>query len=286
MALVLTKRHPLFGAEIAGVDTGKPVSDAAFSEIRAAFEEYSLVVLRGQTLDDDSQVAFSRRFGPLETTVKANPAGGSYFARQSNLDINSGEVIPSSDKRMIYQKANYFWHTDSSFKRIPSLCSLLSGRIVPPTGGDTEFATMRAAYAELPEPMKRRIDGLVAEHSFVYSRGLIDPNVLTDEEKAETPPVRQAVVRTNPVNGRKSLYLGAHASHIVGWPVEEGRALLKELTDFATQPRFCYAHKWRQGDLVIWDNRCLLHRATAYDGAAHKRLMQRTTVAGDAPTVS
>jgi len=285
MTLTLRRLHPLFGVEIIGVDTGQPMTDATFSDVRAAFEEYSLVVFRDQTLDDESQVAFSQRFGPLETTVKANPAGGSYFARQSNLDIKSGDVIPANDKRMIYQKANYFWHTDSSFKPIPSLCSLLSGRIVPPAGGDTEFASMRAAYAELPEALKRRVDGLVAEHSFVYSRGLIDPSVLTDEEKAETPPVRQALVRTNPVNGRKSLYLGAHASHIIGWPIEEGRALLKELTEFTTQPRFCYAHKWRQGDLVVWDNRCLLHRATAYDGKAHKRLMQRTTVAGDAPTV-
>lgn len=286
MALTLRKLNPLFGAEIAGVDTAKPLSDAAFAEIRAAFEEYSLLVFRDQALDDGTQVAFSRRFGPLETTVKANPAGGSYFARQSNLDIRTGAVIPAEDRRMIYQKGNYLWHTDSSFKPIPALCSLLSGRVVPPEGGDTEFASLRAAYAELPEATRRRIDGLVAEHSFAYSRGLIDPGLLTSEEKAETPPVRQALVRTNPVNGRRGLYLGAHASHIVGMPVEEGRALLRELTDFATQPRFCHVHHWRQGDLVVWDNRCLLHRATAYDAVRYKRLMQRTTVAGDAPTVA
>lgn len=286
MAAKVRKLHPLFGAEIGGVDTGAPMDDATFAEIRAAFEEHSLLVFRDQSLDDEAQVAFSRRFGPLETTIKANPAGGSYFARQSNLDIRTGEVIPPDDHRMVYQKANYMWHTDSSFKPIPSLCSLLSGRIVPPEGGDTEFATMRAAYEALPEPMKRRIDGLVAEHSFVYSRGLIDPHVLSEAEKAETPPVRQALVRANPVNGRKNLYLGAHASHIAGWPVDEGRALLKELTEFTTQPCFCYAHKWRAGDLVVWDNRCLLHRATAYDTVRYKRLMQRTTVAGDAPTVA
>ncbi len=286
MTLTLRALHPRFGAEVIGVDTGRPVDDATFAEIRAAFEAYSLLVFRDQTLADDTQVAFSRRFGPLETTVKANPAGGSYFARQSNLDIATGAVIPPEDRRMVYQKANYLWHTDSSFKRIPALCSLLSGRIVPPEGGDTEFATMRAAYADLPEAMKRRIDGLVAEHSFAYSRGLIDPNVLTAEQKAETPPVGQALVRTNPVNGRKNLYLGAHASHIVGWAVEEGRALLKALTDFTTQEHFCHAHRWRAGDLVLWDNRCLLHRATAYDTVRYKRLMQRTTVAGDAPTVA
>lgn len=286
MALTVRGLHPLFGAEIVGIDTGAPMSDATFAEIRAAFEEHSLLVFRDQSLDDETQVAFSRRFGPLETTVKANPAGGSYFARQSNLDIRTGGVIPPEDRRMIYQKGNYLWHTDSSFKRVPALCSLLSGRIVPADGGDTEFAAMRAAYAALPEATRRRIDGLVAEHSFAYSRGLIDPTVLSDEEKAEAPPVRQALVRTNPVNGRKSLYIGAHASHIVGWPDEEGRALLKELTGFATQKRFCHAHKWRERDLVVWDNRCLLHRATPYDGVRHQRLMPRTTVAGDAPTAS
>ena len=284
MTLDVRPLQPLFGAEIAGVDAAR-IDDATFAEIRAVFEERSLVVLRNQTLDDDSQIAFSRRFGPLETTVKANPAGGSYFARQSNLDIRTGDVIPTQDKRMIYQKGNYLWHTDSSFKPVPALCSLLSGRVVPPEGGDTEFASMRAAYAELPEGMRRRIEGLVAEHSLVYSRGLIDPTVLTEEEKAELPPVRQVLVRTNPVNSRKSIYVSAHASHIIGWPVDEGRSLLKELTEFATQPKFCFAHHWRQGDLVIWDNRCLLHRATPYDTVRHKRLMQRTTVAGDGPTV-
>jgi alpha-ketoglutarate-dependent 2,4-dichlorophenoxyacetate dioxygenase len=285
MTLGLRKLHPLFGVEITGVDVGCLADDGTFAEIRASFEEYSLVLFRDQDLDDEKQVAFSRRFGPLETTVKANPAGGSYFARQSNLDIRSGAVIPPEDRRMIYQKGNYLWHTDSSFKPVPALCSLLSGRIVPPEGGDTEFANMRAAYAALPEAMKRRVEGLIAEHSLVYSRSLVDPTVLTEEEKAEVPPVRQAVVRVNPVNGRKSLYLGAHASHIVGWPVDEGRALLKELTDFTTQKRFCHAHQWRQGDLVIWDNRCLLHRATPYDNVRHQRLMQRTTVAGEGPTV-
>jgi alpha-ketoglutarate-dependent 2,4-dichlorophenoxyacetate dioxygenase len=283
MTLGIRSLHPLFGAEITGIDVSR-LADGIFPEIRAAFEEYSLILFRAQDLDDEKQVAFSRRFGPLETTVKANPAGGSYFARQSNLDINTGDVIPAEDRRMIYQKGNYFWHTDSSFKPIPALCSLLSGRIVPPIGGDTDFANMRAAYAELPEAMKRRIDGLVAEHSLVYSRSLIDPTILTKEEKAEVPPVRQALVRINPVNGRKSLYVSAHASHIVGWPVDEGRALLKELTEFTTQPKFCHAHQWRQGDIIIWDNRCLLHRATPYDNVRHQRLMQRTTVAGDAPT--
>ena len=284
MALTITKLHPLFGAEIGGVDTGRPMDDAMFGAIRAALDDYSLLVFHDQTLDDGSQVAFSERFGPLEKTISANAAGGTHFARQSNIDIDTGAVIPPEDRRMIYQKGNMLWHTDSSFKPVPSLCSLLSARVVPETGGDTDFASARAAYDALPDATKARIEGLVAEHSLAYSRGLIGPDVLTEAQKNEVPPVRQAVVRANPANGRKAIYAGSHASHIVGWPAEEGRALLRELNDFITQPRFCYTFRWRAGDLVIWDNRCLLHRATPYDGTRYKRLMQRTTVAGDGPT--
>jgi len=284
VAIAITPLHPLFGAEIGGVDLCAPLDDATFGAIRGALDEYSLLVFHDQALDDARQVAFSERFGPLETTISANAAGGSHFARQSNLDIDTGAVIPPDDRRMIYQKGNMLWHTDSSFKPVPSLCSLLSGRVVPPEGGNTDFATARAAYAALPEAIKQRIDGLVAEHSLAYSRGLIGPDVLSAAQRVEVPAVRQAVVRANPANGRKAIYAGAHASHIVGWPVEEGRALLAELNDFITQARFCHSHRWRQGDLVIWDNRCLLHRATPYDTVRHKRLMQRTTVAGDAPT--
>jgi alpha-ketoglutarate-dependent 2,4-dichlorophenoxyacetate dioxygenase len=286
VAITVKRLHKLFAAEIGGVDIGPPLDDATFGAIRAAFEEHSLLVFRDQTLDDDKQIAFSRRFGQLETTVKANPAGGSYFARQSNLDIDTGVVIPPEDKRIIYQKGNMLWHTDSSFKRVPALCSLLSARIVPPEGGDTDFATMRAAYDALPDETKRRVEGLTAEHSLAHSRSLIDPTVLTEEQKNEVPPVPQTLVRVNPTNGRKSLYVSAHASHIICWPIEEGRALLRELTAFVTQPQFCYSHAWREGDLVVWDNRCLVHRATPYDTVRYHRLMQRTTVAGDAPTVA
>lgn len=286
MPLTFHKLHPLFGVEIGGADLTRPVDTATFGEIRAAFEEHSVVLLREQPVDDAQQIAFSRLFGPLETTVSANPAGGTPFARQSNLDIHSGDVIPPEDRRMVYQKANYLWHTDSSFKRIPALCSLLSARICPPEGGDTEFASLRAAWAGLSEAMRRKIEPLVAEHSLAYSRSLIDPTVMTEAQKAEVPPVRQRLVRVNPINGRTALYVSAHASHILGWPFAEGRALLDELTAHATQPQFCFAHRWREGDIVIWDNRAVLHRATAYDTLRYKRLMQRTTVAGDAPTVA
>lgn len=286
MAITIRQLHPLFGAEIGGVDTGQPMDDATFAEIRAALDEYSVLVLHDQDLDDERQIAFSQRFGPLEMAGKANPAVGTYFARQSNLDMQSGAVIPAEDRRMIYQKGNYLWHSDSSFKPVPSLCSLLSARVVPPEGGNTEFATMRAAYDALPDEVKQKLEGLVAEHSLIYSRSTVSTGALTPEMKAELPGAWQTMVRVNPVNGRKAIYAGAHASHVIGWPREEGRAFIQWLNEFATQPRFCFSHAWRQGDLVIWDNRAVLHRATAYDTLRHQRLMQRTTVRGDGPTVA
>lgn len=284
----IRKLHPLYGAEIVGVDTGKPINDAVFAAIRDAFEEYSVLLFRNQDLDDERQIAFSERFGPLENTVSANSGGGGAFARQSNIDIETGEVIPSDDKRMLYQKANMLWHSDSSFKPVPALCSLLSARIVPEEGGATEFADMRAAYDDLPEATKRKLEGLVAEHSLVWSRSLVDPAVtgMTEAQKAEVPPARQTMVRVNPVNGRKALYIGSHVFGILGWPDEEARAFVAELTEHATQPKYVLRHEWREGDMIVWDNRAVLHRATPFDTAKYRRLMQRTTVAGDAPTVS
>ncbi len=286
MAITIKPLHTLFCAEIGGIDTGVPMDDASVAAIRAAFEEYSVLVFHDQNLDDERQIAFSRRFGPLEVAGKANPASGTPFARQSNLDIKTGAVIPPEDRRMIYQKGNYLWHSDSSFKPVPSLCSLLSARIVPPEGGNTEFASMRAAYDALPDDVRVQLEGLVAEHSLVYSRSTVSTGALTAEMQAELPGSWQTMLRVNPVNGRKAVYAGAHASHVIGWPREEGRAFIQWLNEFSTQPRFRYSHAWRAGDLVIWDNRAVLHRATAYDSTRHKRLMQRTTIGDSGPTVA
>ncbi len=281
MAIVATRLTPHFAAEIDGADITRLLDDATWAEIRAAFEEHSILVFRGRTLDDETQIAFSHRFGSLEVTRSMNPAAGTPFARQSNLDIKTGEFIPADDRRMIYQLANMLWHSDSSFKPVPALCSLLSARIIPPEGGATEFASTRCAYPALPEDMKRRVAGAIAVHDFSWSRDQIRPGFFTAEERATYPPVRHPLVRTNPVNGRPALFLGAHASHIEGMPIEEGRALLKALLDHVTQPQFRYRHEWREGDLVVWDNRCVLHRATPYDSTRYKRLLQRTTVSGD-----
>jgi alpha-ketoglutarate-dependent 2,4-dichlorophenoxyacetate dioxygenase len=281
VAIRVTPLTEVFAAEIAGVDIARPVDDATWAEIRAAFEEHSVLVFRRARLDDETQVAFSRRFGALEITRSMNPAAGTPFARQSNLDIKTGGVIPPDDRRMVYQLANMLWHSDSSFKALPSLCSLLSARIVPPEGGATEFASTRAAYPSLPDALKRRVEHAIAVHDFSWSRDQVRPGFFTAEERAVYPPVRHPLVRVNPVNGRRCLFLGAHASYIEGLPIDDGRALLAELLEHVTQPRFRYRHEWTEGDLVIWDNRCVLHRATPYDSVRHQRLLQRTTVSGD-----
>ena len=281
MTITVSRLAPSFAARIDGADITRPLPDATWAQIRAAFEEHSVLLFRGQPLDDEQQIAFSRRFGNLEVTRSINPAAGTPFARQSNLDITTGEVIPPDDRRMIYQLANMFWHTDSSFKEVPSLCSLLSARIVPPEGGATEFASGRAAYPSLPEDVKRRVEPAVAVHDFSWSRDQIKPGFFTEKERAEYPPVRHPLLRTNPLNGKRALFLGAHASHVVGMTIEDGRTLLKQLLDHMTQPQFCYRHEWMEGDLVIWDNRCVLHRATPFDTTRYKRLMQRTTISGD-----
>jgi alpha-ketoglutarate-dependent 2,4-dichlorophenoxyacetate dioxygenase len=281
MTITVTRLTPAFAARVEGADLRRPLPDDAWATIRAAFEEHSVLVFPRAGLDDETQVAFSRRFGALEVTRSMNPAAGTPFARQSNLDIKTGQVIPPEDRRMIYQLANMLWHSDSSFKAVPSLCSLLSGRIVPPEGGATEFASARAAYPSLPADLRRRVECAVVVHDFGWSRDQIRPGFFTAEERAVYPPVRHPLVRTNPVNGRRSLFLGAHASHVEGLSLEEGRALLRTLLEHVTRPEFCYRHEWEEGDLVVWDNRCVLHRATPYDTTRHHRLMQRTTVSGD-----
>ncbi len=284
-SIEVRKLHSLFGAEITGIDITRPLSAREFGPIRAAFEEHSVLLFRDQAMDDDTQIAFSENFGPLETTLSANPAAGTKFARQSNLDIMTGEPIPPDDMRMIYQKANYFWHSDSSFKRIPSLCSILTARICPPEGGNTEFLNMRAAWDALPPALQATIHPLVAEHALAHSRDRVQKGILSAKSLSELPPVKQRMFRDNPINGRRALYIGAHAGRILGWPEPMSKAILWELAQRAEQPEFMMSHAWREGDVIVWDNRAVLHRATYYDATKHKRLMQRTTIGGDELTV-
>jgi len=286
MAISIERIHPRFGARITGVDLRR-VDDATFKDIVDAFNEYSVLVFPRNVLSDAEQIAFSERFGGLEETITsiANKRGvARQIADLSNVD-DEDKMIDPDDRRMIYHSANQMWHTDSSFKRVPALASLLSGRECPPEGGETEFASMRTAYELLPDDRRRWLEGRIAVHSFGYSRGLVSKNLLRPEDEAQVPPVEQVLVRTNPVNGRKSIYVASHASHIVGMPVEESRALLRELIDLSTRPDNVYRHAWTVGDLVMWDNRCMLHRGRPWDGKKYRRVMHRTTVAGVGPTV-
>lgn len=281
MPLTVTPVLPVFCARVSGVPINKPLDEAAYPAIRAAFDEHLVLVFSAQPMTDEQQIAFSEWFGPLEGTRGVNPGSGTPFARQSNLDIKSGAVIPADDRRMFYQKANYFWHADSTFKPIPSLCSVLTARVVPPVGGATEFASTRAVYDSLSEKEKAAIEDLIIEHDFAYSRGLAG-FTFTPEELSRMAPVRHRLVRTNKANGLKSVMIGVHAKCVVGWPEDESRALLDDLLARATRPENTYRHEWRQGDVIVWDNQAAVHRATAYDTTRHHRLMQRTTISSGA----
>ena len=287
MAIAIERVHPRFGARITGVDLKRPLDDVTFKAVFDAFNESSVLVFPGQGLTDAQQIAFSERFGPLEQTITSiahNPNVKPEISYIANVDPD-GNLIDPTDKRVIYHSANQMWHTDSSFKRVPALASALSGREVPPEGGETEFASMRVAYDDLPADVTRRLEGRIAVHSFAYSRGKVAGGLLRPEDEAQVPPVEQVLIRANPMNGRKSIYVASHASHIVGMPIDEGRALIAELIEFATRPENVYRHVWTAGDLVMWDNRCTLHRGRPWDGTKYRRVMHRTTVAGVGPTV-
>ena len=281
--------HPHVGAEIVGIDLRRPVPPETFAEVEAAFIKHAVLIFPAQPLTDEQQIAFSRLFGPLET---GPDYAGSKKTRLHNREIEDvsnldpeGRVMSADDKRLLFNRGNRLWHTDSSFKHAPARCSLLSAREIPPTGGETEFADLRAAYEALPEATKRKLEGLVAEHSIMHSRKQIGFSEFNKDIQSAFPPVPQLVVRTHPVSGRKSLYLASHASHIIGWPVEEGRGLIEELIAFATEPQFVYQHRWHVGDLVMWDDRCTMHRGRAYDDTKYKRDMHRTTVSDEINTI-
>jgi alpha-ketoglutarate-dependent 2,4-dichlorophenoxyacetate dioxygenase len=277
---------PGFGAEITGIDL-RELDDATFAKIEDAFETYSVLVFPGQRLDDDAQIAFSRRFGDLEKTQGhiANNFTVRHVSVISNLDPE-GKLMSADDPRIQYRLGQRNWHSDSSFKRVPAKASLLHARILPSDGGETQFASLRAAYDALPEARKKQLEGSAAVHHYAYSRRHLGIELTNEEEDKRFPPVAQAIIRTNPKNGRKALYVGSHASHFVGMPEEEGRALLKELLDFATQEKFTYLHRWKVGDLVMYDNRAALHRARPYAITTQPRVLHRTTVMGEGPTVA
>jgi alpha-ketoglutarate-dependent 2,4-dichlorophenoxyacetate dioxygenase len=275
--------HPLFAAEMAGVDLRLPVDATTITAVIRALDDHAVCVYpHDAPLTNEQHIAFSSRLGPVERKLILKLTGTvprlpfPEIIDQSNLDQN-GEIFHEDDRRLIYKRANRLWHTDVSFHPVRATYSLLSAHVVPPSGADTEFADMRAAYDALPVVMKARLEGLVAEHSYWYSRVLAGGPEPSEAERQTRPPAQHPLVHRHPGSGRSTLYLASHASHIIGWPIAEGRALIRELTEFATEPRFVFRHHWRVGDVVIWDNLATMHRATPFDDTTQRRDMRRTT---------
>ncbi len=282
--------RPFFGAEATGVDITRPLSSELAAAIEKGMDQYGVLVFHGQRFDDEAQLGFSRNFGRLEEASgdlnwgKARRIASPLINDISNLD-NDSQVLARDSRRRLFSLGNRLWHSDSSFKEVPAKYSLLSARSIPSAGGNTEFADMRAAYDALDDETRAEIADLICEHSQMYSRSLIGFSDFTDEDRVRFKPVLQRLVRVHPSTGRKSLYLASHAGAIVGWPVPEARALLRDLVEHATQRQFVYAHQWAQWDLVMWDNRATMHRARPFD-PKQVRDMHRTTVGCERSTMA
>ena len=282
MAITVYPVTPSFAAEIGDIDLGAPIDPTDLRGIKDAFTQYAVLIFPDQHLSQDQHLDFARYFGPLETTIAVYRKDAALRLRKEFADVSNlnheNEVWGKESRLRSFQLGNRLWHTDSSFKRVPARASLLYARSIPPVGGHTEFADERAAYDALPEEPKRRLDRMVAEHSIFNSRARLGFTNFSDEERRGMPPVPQVVVRTIPESGRKSLYLASHAGRIFGMPEHEGRALIDQLTAHATQRQFVYTHRWRINDLVMWDNRCTMHRGTEFDDLRWRRDVQRATV--------
>jgi alpha-ketoglutarate-dependent 2,4-dichlorophenoxyacetate dioxygenase len=282
MALTIYPVTPSFAAEIGDVNLSAQIDPADLVSIKEAFAKYAVLIFPEQHLSQDQHLDFARKFGPLETTIGAYRKEAplrlpKQFTDVSNLDSNN-EIWGRQSRRRLFQLGARLWHTDNSFKRVPARASLLYSRSIPPIGGHTEFADERAAYDALPAEMKRRLGTLVAEHSIFNSRARLGFTDFSEEERRAMPPVPQAVVRSIPETGRRSLYLASHAGRIFGMPDKEGHALIDELIAHATQRQFVYTHRWRVHDLVMWDYRCTMHHGTEFDDLRWKRDLQRATV--------
>ncbi|MFM9939660.1 MAG: TauD/TfdA dioxygenase family protein [Hyphomicrobiaceae bacterium] len=289
MSITIRQIPSAFAGVATGADLTKPLTPDDYATIEAGMDRYGVLVFHGQPVTDEQQMAFTKGFGDLEGAAGGGLRKPSDYRLApamvdvSNLDQNN-KILPRDDRRRLFNLGNQLWHSDGSFRAIPPTYSLLSGRIVADKGGNTEFADMRAAYDDLDAETRAMVEDLVTEHSQLYSRGTLGFTGLTEDEIRQFTPVRQRLVRTHPVTGRKSLYLSSHIGAIIGWPVPEGRAFIRELTEHATQPKYVYSHNWTAGDLVIWDNRQTMHRVRRFDDAK-PRDMRRTTVAGKVMTV-
>lgn len=281
MALTFRQLHPHFFAEVSPVDLRQMHDQETLAQLRTGMDTYAVLVIRNQPLNDDEHLAFAQRFdGQLHTktgisALRKNRLGNEALGDISNLDEN-GEILQSDDRRRMYGLGNRLWHTDASFQDPPGRYSLLSAKIIPPVGTETEFADMRAAYDALPLDMKAQLEGLRVHHSIAHSRQTLGFEFSQEEQDILRGAVH-SLIRTLPRSQRKSLYVASHASRIIDWPVPEGRLLLRELMEHATQPEFVYRHVWREGDLVIWDNRATMHRARPFADTQHRRELRRVT---------
>jgi alpha-ketoglutarate-dependent 2,4-dichlorophenoxyacetate dioxygenase len=271
--------HPLFGARVSGVDLAAPPDAATHAAILDAFNTWSVLLFRDQALDDEAQVRFSAAFGPLEKAItrKSDSGAGLHVANLSNVDAD-GSLIPPDDRQQLFHTANHLWHTDSTYKPRTALASLLYAVRVPSSGGETEYVSTRAAFAQLPQARQRELLGQWAIHDFQRSRDLVAPGLVSKSVQSMLPPVSRPLVRRNPVNGEPGLYIASHAVQIEGMSREQSRPLLDELLDYCTRPGCVYTHRWRPGDLVMWDNRCTMHRGRPWNARSEARTMARTTV--------
>ncbi len=279
MTITVRQLHPQFVGEVAGVELSPTLAPDAVRQLTDAIDRHAVLVFHEQSLDDDRLLGVGRLFGGIEPPRNhrvQQRLKHAELADISNLDARN-QLRARDDHRRLDALGNQLWHSDASFRVVPGALSMLFAHVVPPIGGETEFADLRAAYDALTPAMQARIDDLVVEHSIFHSRGQLGHTDYTDAERAALPPARHRLVRVHPGSGRKTLYLGSHASHVVGWPMPDGRLLLRDLTEHATQREFVHRHTWRVGDLVIWDNRCTLHRGRPYDDAVHPRDLRRVT---------
>ncbi|MEK9776449.1 MAG: TauD/TfdA family dioxygenase [Quisquiliibacterium sp.] len=290
MTLDIRPLHPLFCAEVLGLDLREAPTPELTGAIDEAMNRYAVVVIRDQRIDDDQQMAFAAALGPLEETPAVVDLHLQRLKHREMVDISNletdGSILAANDRRRMFNLGNRLWHSDSSFKATPAKYSMLHARLIPPEGGETEFADMRAAWDALPGAMQRRIEPLVCDHSLIYSRALLGFEAFTPAEREQFAPVPQRLVRRHPGSGRLSIYLSSHIGTIHGWERPEALALIRDLTEHATRPEFVYRHIWREHDLVIWDNRCTMHRARAFDDLRYKRDMRRLTLRDSAPTLS
>ncbi len=288
MPITVEPITPNFAAEVGDIDLGRPVAPDDVAAIKQAFTKYAVLVFPDQTFSDESHLEFARHFGPLETSVFKLRSDHKMRLHESLADVGNldaeDRILKTDDRIRLYQLGNRLWHTDSSFKRVPAYCSILHGRSIPPIGGHTEFADLRAAYDALPEATKQHLSGLVAEHSLMTSRARLGFRDFDETERNAFEPVPQVLVRRLQDSGRMSLYLASHAGAIRGMNHDDAERLLKELIDHATQRQFVYTHRWRVNDLVMWDDRCTMHRGTDFDDQRWRRDMRRATVSDVAPT--